>query len=834
MNKKEKEEFYFNKLELMKKIANTKYYSHFDSTIHNSQVEINHKLALESPYYPKIHIRPYSGLLNDPNGLVYHDGYYYIFYQNTPNIAMHKTKCWSAYRTMDFLVYEDLGTIITPSIPEDAQGIFSGGAISAHNKIYLYYTGNTKKYFADGTFERGSSTIVVEYNPEKNTISEKKVLFSVDKNIYTGEFRDPFPFKKGGKYYLIHGAQTKEDKKGVLSVYASSTPNGNFERLGDIKFTNFKSDEAYMYECPVYFKLEDKDVISFSTQGQKYYKDQAEKNDYTIFLIGKMNWKTLEFKVQNVQQADLGFDFYAGQIFNNVDDDLFDDEVLYLGWAAKPQDHAVATFDHGYANHLSFVRKLSLMDDQIIQEPLWIDDNYNPLKGTKVRSGILKQRHQYWELRNKESFSIRLFNEKNDELLINYSNETLTVDRSNMSVLESIETTQKITQKINIYEIKVLLDNSFIELFINDGEAVFSSKYYINGTLGVEFLGLQGKMYPVNEMEFVSSTKKHQSNPLVNLPGEALIDEFKQNDHKTLKVGGAPINVCGAIGLLNSNADFLGAIGDDENGNLIKNYFFKNNLSTSELSVLPKTKTTIAHVTLDENGERSFEFTFGADQQYTYDDYLYIERNVVFSSATAFLKNKLNKTYDSFLNSLTEYKEKFGFFDPNYRDALFKNKLAYFKEQSYKYIQNVHVVKLSEEEYQMLYNNTVENILNDKFSNEHSALDEKNVLITLGEKGTLAIYNRKYIIVPSVKTKVVDTTGAGDSFFGFFIAQFLEQYDNHDAMKNLNIEDLKYIILKANICASFVVSKFGAIESLPTLEEIEQRFNEFLVENEPF
>ncbi|VEU70229.1 PfkB family carbohydrate kinase [Mycoplasmopsis glycophila] len=811
MNKKEA--FYNEKLAKMQLLAKNPYYADRFAFLNYSQIKINQKLRNNSAFLNKNHITPFAGLMNDPNGLVFFKGYYYVFYQNVPQIAMHKTKLWSAYRTKDFRHFEDLGVMITPSIPEDWDGVFSGGGIVVENKLYVYYTGNTKKWLNEKDFIRGSATILCEFDEQKLAFKEKKVLFEVNKDIYTGDFRDPFPFykKDNQTFYLFHGAQLKDSKKGSISIYHSKKHDQDFQLLGTLKINNFQTPDAYMYECPIYFELDGYDVLSFSTQGQKYFHPYNEKNDNVVFLIGKMDWETCEFNVEWMQHADLGFDFYACQTFNNTKNN----EIIYLGWAAKPQDFEVATFDDGYAHHMNLPRKLQIKEKHLYQIPHFL--NLSDRKSKLTKQFTLANNSYFIELNleiNKDNFSFEIENLDKEKITFSYENNVFKVDRSQMSVLEALETGLVVEREITqIQSLEIILDKSFIEIFINKGQEVFSAKYFIKGQKILKTKNLIGEITEMN-----SFTEERKSDKVILLPGEALIDKYKTDTETLEKVGGAPLNVCGAVQLLNQNAYFLGSIGDDKYGQIIDNFFDLYKLNKKYLQKINQ-KTTVANVVLDSNGERNFTFERGADESFKLNDLPPFDA-LVLSSATAFLGGELFETYNKLLTKAKQDK-KIVFFDPNYRDALYSDKLKDFRNKAKYYIENSDVIKLSDEELKLIYGfdlNQIENL---------SQLKNKIFLITLGEKGTLVFLNGEKEIVPSIKAKVVDTTGAGDSFFGYFIAQFIE-HNNFD-LTNLKISDFKHIIKKANICASFVIGKKGAIESLPTIKEIEEKFNEELL-----
>ncbi|RIV16999.1 PfkB family carbohydrate kinase [Mycoplasmopsis gallopavonis] len=808
----DRKKFYNNQITKMQQLAKNPYYGERFAFLNKSQIRINQKMRNNSPYLNKVHLTPFAGLMNDPNGLVYKDGYYYIFYQNVPQIAMHKTKLWSAYRTKDFQNFENLEVQIVPSIPNDWDGVFSGGALNYQNQIYAYYTGNTKTWLNEQEFERGSATIVTKFDDQKHHFEDKKVLFEVDKTIYTGDFRDPFPFIKNNQFYLFHGAQLKNTKKGVISIYESNFPDRDFKFKGTLEIQNFQTPDAYMYECPIFFELNGYDVLSFSTQGQKFFKNQNEKNDNVVLLLGKMDWENLIFEVEKVSHADLGFDFYAPQIFHNTPND----EIIYLGWAAKPQDLEAATFDDGYAHHMNFPRLLTIKEGILFQRPYQIQKLQNDDKQKISHLQKLENKAYFLDLKTKEqNFEIKISNDLGDQIKIDYQNQIFKVDRSLMSIWQSPETGLAFERNISkIDSLEIILDTSFIEIFINQGQEVFSSKFFITNNKKLELQNIEGTIMSLKEFQIENPNPK-----TIILPGEALIDKYQINGKVLEKVGGAPLNVCGAIGLLNSRAYFLGTIGNDAYGKQIQEFFVNNHLNSDFLSITKK-PTTIANVILDQTGERNFTFQRGADQELELKNDLKFDA-LVLSSATAFLGGKLLDTYYKLAHQ-AQKEQKLIFFDPNYRDALYGENLAHFRNLALEFIDFANVIKLSDEELELIFNLKLEEIqqLNLKYQ-------DKIFLITLGAEGTLVYFKGQTKIIPSITAKVEDTTGAGDSFFGYFIAQFVE----HDFdFSNLKIKDFAHIVLKANICASFVISKPGAIESLPTVQEIEKKFNEKLIQ----
>ncbi len=168
-----------------------------------------------------------------------------------------------------------------------------------------------------------------------------------------------------------------------------------------------------------------------------------------------------------------------------------------------------------------------------------------------------------------------------------------------------------------------------------------------------------------------------RENALVVCVGELLIDFFCSDIDSNLiegrqflkSAGGAPANVCATIAKLGGNASFSGKVGRDPFGYFLEETLNSLNVDTSMLAWDEKTATTLAFVSLQENGERDFVFHRGADALMTMDDIDLNEINKAkilhFGSATAMLTSPFRETYLSLISSARE-DGKFISFDPNY------------------------------------------------------------------------------------------------------------------------------------------------------------------------
>ncbi|NFA42760.1 carbohydrate kinase [Clostridium botulinum] len=303
--------------------------------------------------------------------------------------------------------------------------------------------------------------------------------------------------------------------------------------------------------------------------------------------------------------------------------------------------------------------------------------------------------------------------------------------------------------------------------------------------------------------------------------GELLIDMvcvdnkgLKYGEKFEKKAGGAPANVAASISKLEGNAYFLGQVGSDFFGKYLVELLKELNINTD--MTVEKGSTTIALVGIDENGERNFDFLRGSDGEYSFDNIdtsKISESDIIhFGSATGFLDGELKNTYYKLLE-YAKSKNMYISFDPNYRDALITDdKLDLFVKDCIEFLKKSDFTKLSDEELILI---TKEEDLEAGVKKLHE-LGVNVVTITLGSKGTYLSVLGKNEIIPSIRIKQVDSTGAGDSFVGAVLKQIAEVEDK----KNIGFEEWKNIITFANKVGAITCTNYGAIASMPTLNDL--------------
>lgn len=305
--------------------------------------------------------------------------------------------------------------------------------------------------------------------------------------------------------------------------------------------------------------------------------------------------------------------------------------------------------------------------------------------------------------------------------------------------------------------------------------------------------------------------------------GETLIDFVAEKQGKDLtkatdftkKAGGAPANVACAIARLGGHSHFIGAVGADPFGKFLEQTLKKEGVDTSLMQRL-NTFTTLAFVSLAEDGERDFVFSRGADRDLEYDSSIkaLFRGNILhLGAATALLGGPLERAYGRyFFDALTQHAVIS--FDPNYRTDLWKGNEEIFRKKCLPFIEKANLCKFSAEEAFLISGK--DNL--EESCKELHTIGAGVICITLGKEGTYLSMGSEAFTVPSSEVEAVDTTGAGDAFIGCLLEQLARESDARGALRNP--ETLHRMLSFANLAGAITTTNYGAISSLPTQNQL--------------
>ena len=437
------------------------------------------------PFRTRYHIMPPVGWLNDPNGLCQFKGEFQAYFQYSPLNVNGGGGYWGHCVSKDLLHWEYREPVLTADIPQDASGVYSGSALVEDNKIYIFYTGNVKKpgdydYIDAG---RTSTQILVESEDGQN-MSEKTILLGMEDypEDMTQHIRDPKVWKEDGEYYMVLGARVRawdsqgkrRDKGGVLIYVSEDKKNWSLYRelVPEKPF-------GYMWECPDIFSLFEERLLSFCPQGLEAREDRFQN----IYQSGYVFFSQMEDLEDNFREWDMGFDFYAPQSFETEDG-----RRILIGWAGVPdtaKTHRNLSVENGWQHCLTIPAELTCHDGKVYRMPV------RELEDLDWKRAVLENGRYRWADKTLRAVFSQVQGEKR-QICIGTEKNHLTVtvqgDQVELSFLDKEGTpapcgggrgkrTGRVENKVE--DLLILIDSSIVEIFVNQGELVFTTRIYL-------------------------------------------------------------------------------------------------------------------------------------------------------------------------------------------------------------------------------------------------------------------------------------------------------------------------------------------------------------------
>lgn len=420
----------------------------------------------------KFHLMPPQGWMNDPNGLCRFRGNYHIFFQYQPEDAFGSgktAKTWGHYAGPSLTELKFQG-IPFEQDELDRSGSYSGSALVEDGKLQIFYTGNIRldgdyDYIHDG---RESNTIRV-VSEDGFRFGPKELLLRTQDypEECTRHVRDPKVWKEDGVGYMVLGARLKEEKGAVLLYGSDDLLHWKYRKT-------LTTEEAfgYMWECPDYFTAGSRKLLSVCPQGLKAetyrFQNVCQSGYFSVSGIPEGEEKLGVFR-----EWDFGFDFYAPQTFEDGTG-----RRLLLGWAGVPDaPYKNPTVGRGWQHALTVPREICEENGNILQKP------------AKELEGL---RYGGRQLDGKDSFTLE---DGGGEILLVRTGDA---ERSwEIAVGEGLRISgedgvvrlelskdwgygrnMRQAKVKNCHEIRLLLDTSMAELFLNGGETVFTTRFY--------------------------------------------------------------------------------------------------------------------------------------------------------------------------------------------------------------------------------------------------------------------------------------------------------------------------------------------------------------------
>jgi len=426
----------------------------------------------EDPWRLKFHIMPETGWLNDPNGAIQFDGLYHIYYQYVPETPLGGATHWGHMTSKDLVHFKQEPIFMSPDQTYDVDGVYSGSGIEKDGKLHFFYTGNVKKPGDYDYIYNGREQNVVHVVSKDGFDIERREVVILHEDFpegFSDHIRDPKIHEKDGTYYMVLGART-EDNLGSILVYTSRDLEEWTYRGTLIEGTE---EQGYMWECPDFFEIDGESMLILSPQGILPEEYRFNNPHVAGYVLGETDWEEAQFQpTAKFHEFDRGFDFYAPHTF----EDEKGRRIMWswMGVGDTMPEYTNPTIARGWQHALAMPRELVLENGGIYQRPL---EEYKSLRKNEEVQSIKEADDlagEVYELLidfdESDAFELTL---RQDTKLI-YDGEILTLQHGKSGYGRR----KRMTPIKKIHKLQIFVDTSSMEIFVNDGEYVLTTRVY--------------------------------------------------------------------------------------------------------------------------------------------------------------------------------------------------------------------------------------------------------------------------------------------------------------------------------------------------------------------
>ena len=437
--------------------------------------------AADSRFRQEIHLMPPTGWLNDPNGLCQFGGVFHAYFQYSPFHAEGGVKMWGHCTSRDMVRWEYQGAVLYPDQPFDCHGVYSGSAFTEDGVMYVYYTGNVKledradyDYVNTG---REANTVLVTSRDGQSFGPKQLLMRNADyPSDLTLHVRDPKVWKEQGLYYMIQGARTKADT-GQALVFRSA------DRVNWTLHSRIETEEpfGYMWECPDYFEVNGVKLLSASVQGLEggVWDDRNVYQSGYFLVEGDILG---EYRLSEYRLWDYGFDYYAPQSFETEDG-----RRIQIGWMGMPDcgEYTNPTIENGWQHCFTFPREIFVEDGKVLQRPVReLEEREREIKVPEtgkdsILDSFLTEGYQVYDMSVDHISGNRFRAVLAEALVLEYTDgrfemRFLSREKGSASAGRGL----RYVELERLESVRILADVSSVEVFLNNGEYVFTTRYY--------------------------------------------------------------------------------------------------------------------------------------------------------------------------------------------------------------------------------------------------------------------------------------------------------------------------------------------------------------------
>ncbi|POX56259.1 glycosyl hydrolase [Streptomyces sp. Ru71] len=313
-------------------------------------------------HFPEVHLRPPAHWINDPNGLVFHDGHYHVYFQYNPHSARHADMHWGHFRSPDLVHWELLPVALAPTPGGDDQGgIWSGNAVSYDGRLTAFYSAR----HPDRRHQPVTSAVSCDGG---RTFTKRDRLLIPEAPEGTTMFRDPYVWRDGDRWRMLVGAALADGRAAALEYTADDLDDWSYEGVFLARTPHplpggRNTEEGW--ECAQYASFADGTGAVLASAW-----DPEEGASCAIYWPGREQDGAFQ-AAATPRLLDHGPDFYAPALLSAPDGRRL---VWAWIWEARDEERVGApsawTDEAGWAGMLSLPRELTPgPQGELIQRP---------------------------------------------------------------------------------------------------------------------------------------------------------------------------------------------------------------------------------------------------------------------------------------------------------------------------------------------------------------------------------------------------------------------------------------------------------------------------------
>lgn len=441
-------------------------------------------------YRPQFHFSPKEMWMNDPNGLVYNEGKYHLFFQYYPKSTVWGPMHWGHATSKDMVHWEQQDIALYP----DEKGyIFSGSAVVDKNNtagfgknalvaIFTYHEAEKEK-LGDTDYQYQGLAYSIDNGKSWKKYEDNPVLPNYKK---IRDFRDPKVFwdERSKKWQMVLAAGNE------LQFFESFNLK---EWKYQSSFKDIRPRKIGVWECPDLFEMRAENGVKKWVLLISHGNDTRNGGSGTRYFIGDWNGKTFTSQQEEDLWLDYGFDNYAGVTFNNTK------ERILIGWMSNwqyatttptvkwrssmtvPRELRLENTKEGYRLHSSPIKNIK----KIIGKTLYKNKNLKLSRPLVYKNNEIRTSEINLVIDGTKNFEIKIGNDKEQyEISFNPKDKQLRFNREKSGRVDFNENFKNMSQNIvsisqeEKIRLRILLDESSVETFVNEGEYVVTDQIF--------------------------------------------------------------------------------------------------------------------------------------------------------------------------------------------------------------------------------------------------------------------------------------------------------------------------------------------------------------------